>query len=84
MRRGMSCASRTQITIVEEEQEFIYQIHSAVVRGDDNSIIGTVDFNDITAIRNVERMKTQLSRPCRTSSGCRLCRWWLRLHASGR
>ena len=49
-----------EITIVEDEQEFIYQIHSAVVRGDDNSTIGTVFiFNDITDIRNVERMKTE-------------------------
>ncbi len=49
-----------EITIFEDEQEFIYQIHSAVVRGDDNSTIGTVFiFNDITAIRNVERMKTE-------------------------
>jgi signal transduction histidine kinase len=49
-----------EITIFDDEQEFIYQIHSAVVRGDDNSIIGTVFiFNDITDIRNVERMKTE-------------------------
>jgi PAS domain S-box-containing protein len=49
-----------EITIFEDEQEFIYQIHSAVVRGDDNSVIGTVFiFNDITDIRNVERMKTE-------------------------
>ena len=49
-----------EISIIEDDQEFIYQIHSAVVRGDDNSIIGTVFiFNDITAIRNVERMKTE-------------------------
>ena len=49
-----------EITIFEDEQEFIYQIHSAVVHGDDNTIIGTVFiFNDITAIRNVERMKTE-------------------------
>jgi two-component system phosphate regulon sensor histidine kinase PhoR len=49
-----------EISIFEDEQEFIYQIHSAVVRGDDNSTIGTVFiFNDITDIRNVERMKTE-------------------------
>ena len=49
-----------EITIFEDQLEFIYQIHSAVVRGDDNSSIGTVFiFNDITAIRNVERMKTE-------------------------
>jgi len=49
-----------EITIFEDGQEFIYQIHSAVVRGDDDSTIGTVFiFNDITDIRNVERMKTE-------------------------
>jgi signal transduction histidine kinase len=49
-----------EITITDDEQDFIYQIHSAVVRGDDDSTIGTVFiFNDITDIRNVENMKTE-------------------------
>jgi two-component system phosphate regulon sensor histidine kinase PhoR len=39
---------------------YIYQVHPASVRGEDNQPIGTVFiFNDITDIRNVERMKTQ-------------------------
>jgi two-component system phosphate regulon sensor histidine kinase PhoR len=43
-----------------EGEEFIYQVHAADVRDDGNSVIGTVViFNDITAIRNVERMKTE-------------------------
>lgn len=43
-----------------EEQEFIYQVHAANVQDDANAPVGTVFiFNDITDLRNVERMKTE-------------------------
>ena len=50
-----------EITVMDEEgNEYIYQFHSAQVRDDSNSPIGTVViFNDITELRNVERMKTE-------------------------
>jgi len=44
----------------EQDEEYIYQVHSAGVHDDNNAPIGTVFiFNDITDIRNVERMKTE-------------------------
>lgn len=50
-----------EMTIVDEqEQTYIYQVHTAYVHGDDNKAIGTAFiFNDITDLRNVERMKTE-------------------------
>ena len=43
----------------EPEDERIYQVQTANVRGEDQSSIGIVAiFNDITEIRNIERMKT--------------------------
>lgn len=50
-----------EITVSDEEgEEYIYQVHAAGVRDDDNQPIGTVVIlNDITEIRNVERMKTE-------------------------
>jgi len=44
----------------QSEAERIFQVQAAVVRGDEeNDLIGAVAiFNDITEIRNVERMKT--------------------------
>jgi signal transduction histidine kinase len=49
-----------EISLTEDDQEFIYQIHAAEVHGDDNALIGTVFiFNDITDLRNVEQMKTE-------------------------
>jgi PAS domain S-box-containing protein len=44
----------------ETEAERVFQVQAAVVRGDEeNDLIGAVAiFNDITEIRNVERMKT--------------------------
>ena len=43
-----------------DEQEFIYQVHAANVHDDANAPVGTVFiFNDITDLRNVERMKTE-------------------------
>jgi len=41
------------------EDEKIYQVQSALVRGEDQQVIGVVAiFNDITEIRSIERMKT--------------------------
>ncbi len=50
-----------EITVMDsEDQEFIYQVHAANVQDDTNTPVGTVFiFNDITDLRNVERMKTE-------------------------
>lgn len=41
------------------EEERIYQVQTAMVRGEDQNVIGVVAiFNDITEIRGIERMKT--------------------------
>ena len=43
----------------EQDDERIYQVQTASVRGEDQSNIGVVAiFNDITEIRSIERMKT--------------------------
>ena len=43
----------------EEDNERIYQVQTALVRGEDQSVMGiVVIFNDITEIRSIERMKT--------------------------
>ncbi|MGQ9454845.1 MAG: ATP-binding protein [Armatimonadota bacterium] len=43
----------------DKESERIYQVQTAMVRGEDQTPIGVVAiFNDITEIRSVERMKT--------------------------
>ncbi len=43
----------------EENAERIYQVQTAMVRGEDQDVIGVVAiFNDITEIRSIERMKT--------------------------
>lgn len=42
------------------QEERIFQIHPAPVRGEDSRLIGTaIILNDITDIRNLERMKTE-------------------------
>lgn len=42
-----------------DEEERIYQVQTAIARGEDQSMIGVVAiFNDITEIRSIERMKT--------------------------
>jgi two-component system phosphate regulon sensor histidine kinase PhoR len=44
----------------ETEEERIFQMHAATVRGEDQHLIGTaIILNDITDIRNLERMKTE-------------------------
>ncbi len=44
----------------DEQQEYIYQVHAAAVNDDSGATIGMVFlFNDITDLRNVERMKTE-------------------------
>ncbi|HEV2473379.1 MAG TPA: histidine kinase dimerization/phospho-acceptor domain-containing protein, partial [Chthonomonadales bacterium] len=50
-----------EITLLNDDgDEFTYQVHAAAVSDDDDKPIGTVFiFNDITDIRNVERMKTE-------------------------
>ena len=43
----------------EKDAERIYQVQTAMVKGEDQSSIGVVAiFNDITEIRSIERMKT--------------------------
>ncbi len=52
--------SPDEISIVMGDEERFFQVQSAVVRGEDQQPIGyAVIFNDITEIRNVERMKTE-------------------------
>ncbi|MDE2126204.1 MAG: GAF domain-containing protein [Armatimonadetes bacterium] len=49
-----------EITVTGEEEQYFYQVHAANVRGDNDEDIGTAFiFNDVTDIRNVERMKTE-------------------------
>ncbi len=50
-----------EITVTDDEgDEYIYQVHAAGVRDGSDSLIVTVFiFNDITDIRNVEKMKTE-------------------------
>jgi signal transduction histidine kinase len=44
----------------ETEEERVFQIHPAPVRGEDGHLIGTaIILNDITELRNLERMKTE-------------------------
>ncbi len=49
-----------EITITDEDGSYVYQLHAANVRDDDNQPFGiVVIFNDITDLRAVERMKTE-------------------------
>lgn len=50
-----------EIIITDEEgNQYVYQVHAASVRDDDNQPFGiVVIFNDITDLRAVERMKTE-------------------------
>ena len=42
-----------------DDEERIYQVQTAMARGEDQSVVGVVAiFNDITEIRSIERMKT--------------------------
>jgi Signal transduction histidine kinase len=44
----------------ETEEERVFQVHPAPVRGEDGHLIGTaIILNDITELRNLERMKTE-------------------------
>ncbi len=48
-----------EITVHFDDKEHIYQVQNAIVRGEDQKPMGTVMiFNDITEIRNLERMKS--------------------------
>lgn len=48
-----------EITVHFDNKEHIYQVQNAIVRGEDQKPMGTVMiFNDITDIRNLERMKS--------------------------
>ncbi|MCL5283202.1 MAG: ATP-binding protein [Armatimonadetes bacterium] len=52
--------SPDEISILMGDEERFFQVQSAVVRGEDRQPIGyAIIFNDITEIRNVERMKTE-------------------------
>ncbi|MCL6519729.1 MAG: PAS domain-containing protein [Armatimonadetes bacterium] len=49
----------SEISLRLDESERIYQVQTALVKGEEQQPIGVVAiFNDITEIRNVERMKT--------------------------
>jgi PAS domain S-box-containing protein len=48
-----------ELSIGSDHSERIYQIQTAMVRNEDNQLMGVVAiFNDITELRNIERMKT--------------------------
>lgn len=53
-------AEEISVADPETEEERIFQVHPAPVRAEDHHLIGTVIIlNDITEIRNLERMKTE-------------------------
>jgi len=53
-------AEEISVADPETEEDRIYQVHPAPVRGEDHKLIGTaIILNDITEIRNLERMKTE-------------------------
>ncbi len=56
---GEETAGEVSLIRPDEEEEHIYQVQTALVRGEDASVMGAVAiFNDITELRNIERMKT--------------------------
>lgn len=56
---GEETAGEVSLIRPDEEEEHIYQVQTALVKGEDASVIGAVAiFNDITELRNIERMKT--------------------------
>lgn len=53
-------AEEISVAEPETEEERIFQVHPAPVRGEDGHLIGTaIILNDITEIRNLERLKTE-------------------------
>ncbi len=53
-------AEEISVTDPETDEERIFQMHSAPVRGEDNKLIGiAIILNDITELRNLDRMKTE-------------------------
>jgi signal transduction histidine kinase len=50
-----------EMALVDDQgQAYVYQVHTAFVHDDNGGVIGTAFiFNDITDLRNVERMKTE-------------------------
>lgn len=53
-------AEEISVADPETEEDRIFQMHAAQVRGEDGHLIGTaIILNDITEIRNLERMKTE-------------------------
>ena len=52
-------AKEISIRSGDSGEEKIFQVQTALVKGDDQSVLGTVAiFNDITEIRGIDRMKT--------------------------
>lgn len=48
-----------EVAVQIDGKEHIYQVQNAIVRGEDQRMVGTVAiYNDITEIRNLERMKS--------------------------
>lgn len=55
-----SAAVEISVLDPETDEDRIFQMHSAQVRGEDRHLIGTaVILNDVTELRNLERMKTE-------------------------
>jgi two-component system phosphate regulon sensor histidine kinase PhoR len=57
---GTQAAEEISVADPETDEERIFQLHSAPVRGEDDRLIGiAVILNDITELRNLDRMKTE-------------------------
>lgn len=55
-----NAAEEISVTDPETDEERIFQMHSAPVKGEDNKLIGiAIILNDITELRNLDRMKTE-------------------------
>lgn len=56
---GEETAGEISLVAEDEDTEHIYQVQTALVKSDEGAVIGAVAiFNDITELRNIERMKT--------------------------
>ena len=56
---GEETAGEVTLIRPDDDVERIYQVQTALVKGEDQSVMGAVAiFNDITDLRNIERMKT--------------------------
>ncbi len=56
---GEETTGEISLVAEDEDTEHIYQVQTALVKSDEGAVMGAVAiFNDITELRNIERMKT--------------------------